>query len=69
MVQRMSGSRPPTPKGSRLARLSWKWLRHHTDAVDGLTWLANKAGTGDRDALASFVAQSQADKLQVHEAA
>jgi len=29
--------------------------------VDGLTWLANKAGTGDRDALASFVAQSQAD--------
>lgn len=29
--------------------------------MDGLTWLARKAATGDRDALASFVAQSQAD--------
>ena len=29
--------------------------------VDGLTWLASKAATGDRDALASFVARSQAD--------
>jgi RNA polymerase sigma-70 factor, ECF subfamily len=30
-------------------------------AVEGLTWLAGKAATGDRDALASFVARSQAD--------
>ncbi len=29
--------------------------------MDGLTWLASKAAAGDRDALASFVAQSQAD--------
>jgi RNA polymerase sigma-70 factor, ECF subfamily len=33
----------------------------HTDAVDGLTWQARRAAAGDRDALASFVAQSQAD--------
>ena len=29
--------------------------------MEGLTWLAGRAATGDRDALASFVARSQAD--------
>ncbi|MGZ4681121.1 MAG: sigma-70 family RNA polymerase sigma factor [Acidimicrobiales bacterium] len=29
--------------------------------MEGLTWLASRAATGDRDALASFVARSQAD--------
>lgn len=29
--------------------------------MDGLTWLASKAASGDRDALATFVARSQGD--------
>jgi len=29
--------------------------------MDGITWLATRAATGDRDALATFVARTQAD--------
>lgn len=32
-----------------------------TERVDGITWLATRAAGGDRDALATFVARTQAD--------
>jgi len=32
-----------------------------TERVDGITWLATRAADGDRDALATFVARTQAD--------
>ena len=35
--------------------------RGQTAAVDGITWLATQAAAGDRDALATFVARTQAD--------
>ena len=54
------------PRAGQLRRPPW-WAflapapRTTLARVEGLTWLASKAATGDRDALASFVARSQAD--------
>jgi RNA polymerase sigma-70 factor (ECF subfamily) len=58
----MWGSRRTRPRGSRRRPgFGAGTVARQTAPVDGLTWLARSAAGGDGDALASFVARSQAD--------